>query len=159
MTETGLSREAERALDSIEAHGWSSMHVFHPELDAPNFTYTVGFTETLNAPEFIIFGLHRDVMYDLLARVFRELKAGRKAEDNLRWRGLGGDFDCISRKASHPDLFTKYAVLADWHWKYQGHSGHPALMQLVWPGLIDRLFPWEEGCKPMVCDAQTQLWT
>ena len=159
MTDGELTDTQQRVLDSIEAHGWHSMHIFHPDLEAPNFTYTIGFSQTLNAPEFIVFGLHRDDMHDMLAEVFRQLKAGRKLESEQRWTGLHPDFDCIGRKASHPDLFSKYAALADWFWHLSGQKGHPALMQLVWPGLVDGLYPWEDGCKPHVIAAQTPLWS
>ena len=150
--------EERRILDMIGAHGWYAVHRFDPELETPNYTYTVGFTETLNAPEFIVFGLHRDVMYDMLAGVFDQIKAGRKIEDDQVWKGLHEDFDCVGRKVSHPDVFETYAVLADWFWKRGGHQGHPGLMQIVWPGLLDGLYPWDEGCRETVSEAQTKLW-
>jgi hypothetical protein len=59
--------EEKRILGSIEAHGWYAVHRYDPELVEPNYTYSVGFSQTLDAPEFIVFGLHRDVMYDMLA--------------------------------------------------------------------------------------------
>ncbi|HRX75222.1 MAG TPA: DUF4262 domain-containing protein, partial [Hyphomonas sp.] len=154
-----ISDEERRILDSIEAHGWYAVHRFDPELEKPNFTYTVGFTKTLNAPEFIVFGLHRDVMFDMLAGVFEQVKAGRKIGDNQVWKGLTEDFECVGRKASHPDLFGKYATLADWYWKRSGNQGHPAVIQLTWPGLLDGLYPWDRKCRADVKAAQTKLWT
>jgi hypothetical protein len=151
--------EEKRILGSIEAHGWYGAHRFDPELESPNFTYTVGFSQSLNAPEFIVFGLHRDVMYEMLAGVYDQLKAGRKLEDNQVWKGLHEDFDCVTRKASHPDVFEKYAVLADWLWSRNGQSGHPGLVQIVWPGLLDGLYPWDKGCRDTVKEAQPKLWS
>lgn len=159
MSDEVLTATEHRILDGIAEHGWYSQHIFFPELDEPNYTYTIGFAETLGAPEFIIFGLHRDVMHEMLAEVFRQLKAGRKLENDQRWQGLSEDYDCISRKASHPDLLTRYVPLADWHWQRQRQKGHPTIVQLVWPGLLDGLYPWDEGCKQSVIDAQTQLWS
>lgn len=150
--------EERRVLESIEIHGWYAVHRFDPELKEPNFTYTVGFSKTLNAPEFIVFGLHRDSMHEILAGVFDQIKAGRKLMDNQVWTGLTEDFDCVGRKASDPDIFEKYAVMADWFWKRAGNQGHPALIQLVWPGLLDGLYPWDEGCREEVKTAQTKLW-
>ena len=158
MTERELSAAARRLLDDVNTHGWHSQHVFDPELARPNFSYSVGFTQTLGAPEFIVFGLHRDVMHDMLGEVFRQVKAGRKVEGDQRWHGLTEDFDCIGKKASHDGLFTDYAVLADWFWQRQGQTGHPAMVQLVWPGLLDGLFPWDEGCAESVVAAQPRLW-
>ena len=107
MTERELSAAARRLLDDVDTHGWHSQHVFDPELARPNFSYSVGFTQTLGAPEFIVFGLHRDVMHDMLGEVFRQLKAGRKVEGDQRWHGLTEDFDCIGKKASHDGLRRK----------------------------------------------------
>jgi hypothetical protein len=153
-----VTDEEKRILDSVEAHGWYAAHRFDPELETPNYTYTVGFSQTLNAPEFIVFGLHRDVMYDMLASVYAQIRAGRKLEDGQVWKGLHEDFDCTARKVSHDEAFGKYAVLADWLWTRNGHGGHPALIQIVWPGLIDGLYPWDTGCRENVKEAQPQLW-
>ncbi|KCZ92314.1 DUF4262 domain-containing protein [Hyphomonas johnsonii] len=153
-----LTATEHRLLDNIDAHGWQSMHVFDPELARPNFTYSIGFTETLNAPEFIVFGLHRDVMHDMLSDVFRQIKAGRKVEGEQRWQGLVDGHDCIAKKADHADLFTDYVTWANWYWKHRGNKGHPGIIQLVWPGQIDGLFPWDEGCAQAVIDAQPRLW-
>ena len=150
--------EERRILDMIGTHGWYAVHRFDPELQTPNFTYTVGFTQTLNAPEFIVFGLHRDAMHDMLAGVFSQIEAGRKLEDGQVWKGLHPDFNCVGRKASHPGLFTNYALLADWFWKQAGHEGHPAIMQIVWPGWLDGLYPWDTGCRDSVRTAQPELW-
>ena len=158
MTESELSAATRRLLEDVETHGWHSQHVFDPELAEPNFSYSVGFTQTLNAPEFIVFGLHRDVMHAMLAEVFRQVKAGRKVEGDQRWHGLSEDFDCVGKKAAHEGLFTKYAARANWFWKRQGQPGHPAIIQLVWPGLLDGLYPWDEGCAPGVIAAQPRLW-
>ncbi len=158
MNAPDISAADQRMLENIETHGWHGVHVFDPELATPNFTYTIGFPQTLNAPEFIVFGLHRDVMDDMLREVFKQVKTGRKVEADQRWRGLNPDFDCIGKKADHPDLFTRYAAAADRFWKHNGHAGHPAMVQLVWPGLVDGLYPWDKGCRDSVIAAQPKLW-
>jgi len=159
MTEGELPPSDRRVLDDIAAYGWHSQHVFDPELTTPNFTYTVGFTQTLDAPEFIVFGLHRDEMHSMLAEVFRQIKAGRKVDGGQAWQGLSPDFDCIGKKAAHEALFTLYMPVADGFWKHQGHRGYPAVVQLVWPGWLDGLYPWDEGCAASVIAAQPKLWT
>jgi hypothetical protein len=158
MDATELSAPERRILADIDTYGWHSQHVFDPELARPNFTYTIGFSHSLDAPEFIVFGLHRDVMRDMLAALFQQIKAGRKVERDQRWQGLVEDFDLVAKKADQDGLFTDYAVMADWFWKRQGHDGHPALVQLVWPGWLDGLYPWDEGCAHGVIAAQPQLW-
>tara|TARA_R110000787_G_scaffold4726_1_gene17817 strand:+ start:952 stop:1857 length:906 start_codon:yes stop_codon:yes gene_type:complete len=159
MTESEITPADQRILDDIARHGWHSCHVFDPELATPNFTYTVGFTQTLDAPEFIVFGLHRDEMHAMLSEVFRQIKAGRKVDGGQAWQGLSPDFDCIGKKAADEALFTLYMPVADGFWKHQGHRGHPAVVQLVWPGWLDGLYPWDEGCAANVIAAQPKLWS
>ncbi|MEZ5997420.1 MAG: DUF4262 domain-containing protein [Hyphomonas sp.] len=151
--------EERRILESIEVHGWYGVHMFDPELATPNFTYTVGFSQTLNAPEFIVFGLHRDIMFDMLDSVFRQIKAGRKLKDNQVWKGIYEDISCVARKVSAKDVFTDYAVMADWFWKRGGNQGHPGLFQLVWPDWLRGHYPWDEGCREGVMAAQPKLWS
>lgn len=44
-------------LDTIDQHRWFCTAVFDPEGASSGFAYTVGFTQTLEQAEFIIFGL------------------------------------------------------------------------------------------------------
>ena len=154
-----MIEEERRILESIEAYGWYGVHIFDPELETPNFTYTVGFSQTLNAPEFIVFGLHRDVMFDMLDSVFRQIKAGRKLKENQAWKGLYEDISCVARNVAHVEAFSQYAVMADWFWKRGGNKGHPGLVQLVWPDWLTGAYPWEDGCRDSVREAQPQLWS
>tara|TARA_R110000787_G_scaffold27087_3_gene75389 strand:- start:2287 stop:2766 length:480 start_codon:yes stop_codon:yes gene_type:complete len=158
MDAPDLTAAEHRILSNIETHGWHSLHVFDPELAKPNFTYSIGFSHTLNAPEFIVFGLHRDVMHGMLWEVFRQIKAGRKVEGEQHWQGLLEDHDCVGKKAGHAKLFTDYVPYADWYWQRLGNRGHPGVIQLVWPGDLDGLYPWDDDCAGAVIDAQPQLW-
>jgi len=143
---------------NIREHGWHGMHVFDPDGLTPSFTYSVGFSTTLNAPEFIIFGLSSKLMHSILWEVFRQLKNAQAVEQGQRWHGLLEGFTCVSMHATHEDLFKEYATSAGWYWKETGHEGHPEVCQLIWPGAQQGLFPWEQGCVQDVIDAQPQLW-
>jgi len=145
-------------VENIEEHGWFSTGVFDPEGEDPNFTYSTGFSKTLNAPEFIVFGLSNKLMQSMLWEVFRQIKAGATPQDGMRWNDVLDGFDCISKRAVHPDLHDEYTRSANWFWKHQGNSGHPEVYQLVWPGAKQGLFPWDEGCNPYVISQQPQLW-
>ena len=76
--------------------------------------------------------------------------------------GLGAEFSYsvgfTGMAATDPELFTEYATSANWFWRHQGHTGHPDVIQLVWPGSKDGLFPWDDGCSPDVIAAQPRLW-
>lgn len=148
----------QRLLSVIEQHGWQFTYVFDPDGQAPGFGYSVGFTKSLNAPEFIVFGLERGLMQRMLWEVHNQIKNGAFPDDNMRWQGVLEGFDCISRKAVHETLYSDYAVSADWYWRETGHSGNPQVYQLVWPGARQGLFPWETGCAQDVIDAQPHLW-
>lgn len=145
-------------LSKIEEHGWFCQSVFDPEGEQPEFSYSIGFAKTLNAPEFIVFGLNSELRHSMLWGVFRQIKAGAVPKEGKAWSDLLEGFDCISREAVRFDLFEHYATHADWFWKDQGNEGNPKVFQLVWPGAIGGDFPWEDGCDQMVIDSQEALW-
>ncbi|WP_170575151.1 DUF4262 domain-containing protein [Ruegeria atlantica] len=142
----------------VKEHGWQLTYVFDPEGIAPDFGYSVGFSESIAAPEFIIFGLPRDFVSSMLWEVYRQIIAGAVPVDGMRWHGLLEGFDCISRKAVREDLFAEYVVSAQWFWQETGRSGNPEVFQIVWPGAQQGLFPWEQGCDQSVIAAQPPLW-
>jgi hypothetical protein len=145
-------------LTNVEKHGWFATTVFDPEGKNPTFTYSIGFSKTLGAPEFIVFGLNNDLMHDMLWEVFHQIKAGAVPKSDMRWSNLIEGFDCVTQKAVHSELHKEYTASANWFWRHQGNSGHPEVYQLVWPGAQQGLFPWEEGCDSYVISQQTQLW-
>ncbi|MEM6477290.1 MAG: DUF4262 domain-containing protein [Pseudomonadota bacterium] len=145
-------------LANVERHGWQLTYVFDPDGNEPDFAYSVGFTKTLDAPEFILFGLPREVMAHMLGEIYEQLQGGNAPADGRRWQNLLQGFDCISRKAAHPDLYSEYVTSADWFWRDSGNHGHPEVYQIVWPSSKTGLFPWEDGCHQDVIDAQPRLW-
>jgi len=147
-----------KLLANIEEHGWQLTYVFDPDGMEPDFGYSVGFTKSLASPEFIIFGLPRDLIHNMLWEIYRQVKRGLELKDGLRVQDLLEGFDCILRKADHKELYQEYLVSADWFWKDCGHVGHPEAYQIVWPGAQDGLFPWDDDCHESVIKAQTRLW-
>ena len=158
MAMSSYSDHEKKLIAQVDKHGWMSTFVFDPDGHTPDFCYSVGFTKSLNAPEFIVFGLSKDLMHNMLWELYRQVQAGAVPSDGLRWTGLLEGFDCISRKARHPDLYTEYAVSAAWFWHENGNTGSPDVYQVVWPGSRQGLFPWEKGCVSDVIDAQPALW-
>jgi hypothetical protein len=147
-----------KTVANVEKHGWQGTYVFDPKSNDPSFTYSIGFTKTLNAPEFIIFGLSQDLMHSMLWRIYDQIKAGAIPKDGMIWENLLENFNCVSRKAIHQDTFEIYARSARWYWNHSGHSGFPEVYQMVWPGAQQGLFPWEEGCSQETINMQTPLW-
>jgi hypothetical protein len=145
-------------LQNIEKFGWQSMSVFDPDGSDPSFTYSVGFTATLQAPEFIVFGLDTGLMHSMLWEVFRQLQDGRAVTDGGHWREVLEGVDCVS-KAVHPDnIVPEYVNSAIWYWHHTGHEGLPPVFQLVWPGKLDKLFPWDDACDELVRESQPALY-
>ncbi|MEM6538959.1 MAG: DUF4262 domain-containing protein [Pseudomonadota bacterium] len=147
-----------KLLSTIDKHGWQFTFVFDPDGKEPDFGYSVGFTRTLNAPEFIVFGLPKELMSSMLWEVYRQIKGGAEPKDGMKWVGLLDGFNCISRRAIHQELHKEYTVSANWLWHKSGNAGAPEVFQLVWPGAAQGLFPWEKGCVQDVIDAQPALW-
>lgn len=145
-------------IENVDKHGWFATHVFDPDGDSPSFTYSTGFSKTLDQPEFIIFGLGRDLMHYMLWEVFDQLKAGAVPMEDMRWSNVLEGFDCISKKATLSDLHKEFTRSANWFWKWNGNTEPLSVYQLVWPGTQQGLFPWENDCNPNVINQQTKLW-
>jgi hypothetical protein len=154
----GLSDYEEQIVADIAEHGWFCVSVVGDDTQPP-FSYSVGFAETLNAPEFIVLGMSGEMAHAMLWELFRALKGGAPIPgDGDRIAGILSGYDCVARQV-HPDnVVREYLNSAIWHW------GDPALRggslkayQLFWPGL-DGLFPWEPGCEPEVRAAQPLLF-
>jgi len=153
-----LSEYDKNIIENVEKHGWFATSVFDPEGKEPMFTYSTGFSKTLGAPEFIVFGLNKELMHNMLWEVFHQIKAGVVPQDSMRWDGLLEGFHCISKKAIHPDLHKEYTCAANWFWRHHGNTESLEVYQIVWPGAQQGLFPWEEGCDSYVISQQPKLW-
>jgi len=147
-----------KLLKNVEEHGWHATCVFDPDGNDPLFTYSTGFTKSLDKPEFIIFGLSKELMHDMLWEVYSQLEAGAVPQDGMRWQDLLEGTDCVSKKATHPDLLKEYTRSSKWLWNHQKRDGNPEIYQMVWPGAQQGLFPWEKNCDPYVITQQPALW-
>jgi Domain of unknown function (DUF4262) len=156
-----LNESERHYLESIEKFGFQSVHVFGDQ-DEPGFTYSVGFTSTLGASEFIIFGLNRDTMHSMLWDIFEQIKAGKKIVDGARWSDLIDNYDCVSRTVHHTNIQTEYLNSAIWYWESQlDNDSLLPVMQIVWPGspgFGEGLFPWEDGCHDEIRRLQRPLY-
>lgn len=125
-------------VDLIREHGWFATHVMG-EGEHPSFSYTTGFTVTLQAPEVLLHSLRQDLAHDVLWDVFREVKAGKvlplgQPIENI----LGNHRACFFRVAR-----AHYPEHLGWsRWFYGGDEFE--CLQLVWPDRDD-VFPWQDG--------------
>ncbi len=147
----------QKVVDDVAAHGFHSMGVGAGDGE-PQFRYSVGFWESLGSPEVLIFGLDFKLMHSMLWEIFRQIKAGSALEDGKRYVGLLEGYDCIARPV-HQSQHGEYFGFALWYRRYRNVD--PSALeayQLFWPGVEQRLFPWERGCVDEVRSAQPLLY-
>ena len=146
-------------ISNVQEHGWFCTYVFDPDGEDPGFSYSTGFTESLNCPEFIIFGLDRKLMHSMLWKIFRDIKSGVVPHDERIWSDLLDGFDCVIRKVHPENIPMNYLNSARWFWNT--HLGKSELLeayQVVWPGAVSGEFPWDEGCDPYIIEMQPPLY-
>jgi len=155
-----LSKYEQNILANVDEHGFFSTTVFDPDGKNPMFTYSTGFPESLDCPDFIIVGLTKEIMHNMLWEIFHQIKKGAIPQDGMAWKGLlAGDYFCIS-KTVHPDNnTTDYFNSARWWYRHTGRQNADLrFYQMFWPGSQDKRFPWEEGCAQDVIDVQPMLY-
>ncbi|MES1157045.1 MAG: DUF4262 domain-containing protein [Alphaproteobacteria bacterium] len=157
--EPPLSDYEQRIIDAIDEHGWFCPYIFDDKSKNPDFAYSVGFTQTLDCPEFIVFGLGQNLMHAILSRVFRQIRDGKRPEDNQRWSDLIEGFDCIARAVHSTNIVRDYFNSAMWFWGDPAERGSELkAFQLVWPSAKTGLFPWDADCAQEVRDLQPPLY-
>src|SRR3954454_17125888 len=82
-------------IGKIQEHGWFNTHVFDPEGELPDFSYSTGFWLKLGFPEVILFSLPSDVSRDVLWDVFREVEAGSPPPMGLPIGGIFSNTDAV----------------------------------------------------------------
>lgn len=152
-----LDPDDQRLVDQIEEFGFFSQGVF-AEGDQPAFRYSVGFWETLKCPEIIVFGLPLDLMHSVVWEMFRQITAGKALADGALWSDLIEGHDCVSRPV-HPSQIREHFGFALWYRNFRTGSveGLDAY-QLFWPGKLQGLYPWQDGCDQTVRDCQPALY-
>jgi len=153
----GIDPDEERLRRNIREFGWHGEWVAGADGEPP-FVYSVGFLETLEAPELIVFGLRLEVMHQMLTAVFRRMLAGARPGAETRWPDALPGLDAVSRPVHSTQL-------------PRGHFGRAALRhvrrgldlesfrgaQLFWPSRIEGLYPWQDGCPEEVIALQPRL--
>jgi hypothetical protein len=66
--------------NDIDEHGWHVLSVFGE--DAPSFSYSIGFTETLDHPEVLMSGLDTKLMHNLINDIGNLIKQGHSFSAN-----------------------------------------------------------------------------
>lgn len=143
----------------IRRHGWTAIYVGDYR-SAPTWVYTVGFDETLNQPEVVIFDLPRAAAAEVLWDIFTELKDKALVfEDGKVWRDSEG----------HPSVWRKVhpsQIDSDENWfglavgRRAEVTGQPfglEVFQLVLSDGEGRL-PWADGYDERLRPLQPELY-
>lgn len=145
-----------KTIEDVAKHGWQCLHI-PSDAEGPGFSFSVGFWETLRAPEVIVFGLDRSLMHNMLWEMFHQIRGGNNLADGVHWTNLIEGHDCISRPV-HDSQISEYLGMAIWYLRYKTGRTDITAYQLFWPGKQDGLFPWDTGCNEAVREGQPALY-
>jgi len=158
MTERGLTEYEKKVLSNVDEFGCHVTYVFDSDGDDPDFAYSTGFTRSLGQGEVITFGLPRDVMLFMINQTMRECRKGLVLEDWERISGLLEGFEVVARKVRPESIERGYFNSAMWFHHLNSGGDLTVAYQLVWPGALDGLYPWDDDCSELVIERQPALY-
>jgi hypothetical protein len=147
-----------KIIDNVRDHGCQVNFVFDPDKEVPDFSYSIGFPETVKQPEVIVFGLRQDVMHFMVNEVLVRCRSGLKLADLTEIYGLLEGCRCIIRRVHPSTPLGQFFGWAMWFHRFSVDTELTDVVQIVWPGKLDGLFPWEEGCNELVIERQLPLY-
>lgn len=147
----------QQVIDNVAAYGWHCMNV-GAGAGEPNFSYSVGWWETIHSPEAIVFGLPSKLQHSMLWELFRQIQSGLVLVEGAKVSDLIEGCGCVVRSV-HQSHISAYFGFALWYrWLRQGPHATVQAFQIFWPGKYQGLFPWEPDCDPAVRDEQPLLY-
>ena len=153
-----LDVHEQQALNNIRDHGCHVMWIFDDDGDQPDFCYSVGFPETVGQPEVIVFGLKQELMHSMVNNVRQQCAEGLRLADWAKISGLIEGFDVVARTVNDDEAIHEHFGWAIWYHRSQRGEDVSEAYQLVWPGAVDGLFPWDAGCADNVIALQPALY-
>ena len=158
MNAPKLDSEEQRVVDDVRRYGCHIVHVPADSADDVDFSYTVGLPVSVGQPEAIVFGIEPAVAQSALNEVLRQCRGGLRLSDGLRLSNLIEGFDCVARRIERPEAIRDHFGWALWYHYTQGGKPVSEAFQVVWPGALQGLFPWQAGCHASVCSLQPALY-
>ena len=158
MTQPNLSPFEEKLLNNVKQYGCQITHVFDNNDHGPNWSYSIGFAETLGQPDAIVFGLDRNLMHSMLNELYSQGEKGLQFCEGLAVSGLIDGFDCILRTVHPMNIITDYFGSAIWYYRFKQLPEMSSAYQIVWPGALGGKFPWELGCAQDIIESQLPLY-
>ncbi|SRR6266700_4769535 len=123
----------------VDEYGWAVVHV-GASGDEPNYAYSVGLFEKFGHPEVIVFGLHPDVLQDMINRIGDEVKQGKSFAASTVSSDLLEGYPCAFRPVAAG------AVRAYMGAGLRYYARDFPAVHCVWPDRQGR-FPWDSGAS------------
>lgn len=159
MSELGdLDPQEQKCLDDIARYGCHILQVFDGQGKGEDFAYSVGFPVSVGQPEVLIYGLKPEIMKSMINEICRQCAEGLALSDLLRIHNLLEGHDCIARWCSSREAIEEHLGWALWYHRTQRGLDVEQFYQIVWPGAVNGLFPWDDGASQDVIDAQPALY-
>lgn len=124
----------------------------------PPFSYSTGFLETVRQPEVIVLGLPGALCGAMVNDLLRMCREGLALADGAEIEGLLQGHRVIARMIDPSRIVREYFNSAIWYEERRTGRALDCAVQLVWPGAVDGLFPWDEDCSQDVRDLQPALY-
>ncbi len=144
----------EEIADVVRQYGWYAASISDHQ---PPFLYSIGLMQTLNHPEFIMFGLEADNAHTLFSALVRDIRAGR----SFNWPevytvSIGEDEHKVGFRPVHQSQHELYLGFAMGYYRHIGRMGELEALQVFWPDSNGK-FPFDVGCGSDVYSIQPRL--
>ncbi len=126
--------------NNIKEFGWHCLNVFYPDDGKPEFTYSIGFEETYNHPEIMMFGLEADKSHHMLADIAHDIKNGVILKTDVRLKNvIGGDYEVMFKEIKQESFGQYLGTAVDYYEKPF------RAWVMLWPDKHN-ILPTESGC-------------
>lgn len=145
-------------LRNVENHDCQVTYVFDPAGEHESFSYSAGLPVSVGQPDVIVFGLPKDLMHFMINEVAAQYRKGLVLTEGQIIEGLIAGYPCVARRVLNENLADYFNSAM---WVHRRELGRPmeTAFQIVWPGVEQRLFPWDDGCDEAVYAAQPPLYS
>ncbi|WP_373684371.1 DUF4262 domain-containing protein [Sphingomonas sp. R-74633] len=124
----------------------------------PPFSYSTGFIATVGQPEVIVFGLDGKLCASMINMLLDMCRDGLMLADGIEIEDLLDGHRVVAREVTSDRIIREHFNSAIWYEKRRTGRMLDRALQLVWPGAMEGLFPWDEGCSDEVRDFQPALY-
>lgn len=139
---------------AVRQCGWFALAVNDHQ---PPFQYTIGFTQTCDHPELIIFGLDSESAYEILAAIYKRIGMGRSfVEPGIHPVTVDNQARRIGCRPVDPTQHPLYLGFAMGYCRFRKTIGALKAVQAFWPD-GDGRFPFDVGCDDEACRLQPRL--